>query len=118
MTTLPNMCLGCLTLKPASGHTCPPYLKEGGNSKRFCAICKLNSKLCKMPGSHTRGVIPATFAGHGRVDHEAVGEAAVWTYECVNRGSLGSASLLTSTLTLVNGEDTITVEALWDPGSE
>ena len=36
----------------------------------------------------------------------------------MNRGSLGSASLLTSSLTLVNGNDTITVEALWDPGSE
>ena len=36
----------------------------------------------------------------------------------MNRGSLGSASLLTSSLTLVNEGDTITIEALWDPGSE
>ena len=65
--------------------------------------------------SHPR---PATFVGHGRIDHEEAGQAAVWSYKCVNRGSLGSASLLTSSLTLVNGDDTITVEALWDPGSE
>ena len=37
---------------------------------------------------------------------------------CVNRGSLGSASLLTKSLTLINWGDTITVEALWELGSE
>ena len=42
----------------------------------------------------------------------------MWSYQCINRGSLGSASLLTSPLTLINGDDSITVEALWDPGSE
>mgnify|MGYP007121936997 CR=1 FL=1 len=42
----------------------------------------------------------------------------MWAKRCVNRGSLGSASLLTGSLTLANGNDTITVEALWDPGSK
>ena len=42
----------------------------------------------------------------------------MWAKRCLNRGSLGSASLLTSSLTLANGNDNITVEALWDPGSE
>ena len=37
---------------------------------------------------------------------------------CVNRGSLVSPSLMTITLTLANEGDTITVQALWDPGSE
>ena len=56
--------------------------------------------------------------GHGRIDPEETEQVAVWSYQCINRGSLGSASLLTSTLTLVNGDDSITVEALWDPGCE
>ena len=43
---------------------------------------------------------------------------ALWTQSCVNRGSLGSPSLLTSSLTLINEEDTLTIQALWDPGSE
>ena len=69
---------------------------------------------------HTPSHIPATFLGHasGRALHEEAGQAALWTKSCINRGSLGSASLLTSSLTLVNEGDTITVEALWDPGSE
>ena len=54
----------------------------------------------------------------GQALHEEKGQAALWTQACVNRGSLGSPSLLISSLTLINGEDTITVQALWDPGSE
>ena len=46
--------------------------------------------------------------------HEAAGQAPL----CINRGSLSSASLLTSSLTLTNGGDSITVKVLWDPGSE
>ena len=42
----------------------------------------------------------------------------LWSKACINRGSLGSASLLTSSLTLTNGGYSITVEALCDPGSE
>ena len=56
--------------------------------------------------------------GHGGIDPEETEQVAVWAYQCINRGSLGSASLLTSTVTLVKGDDSITVEALWDPGSE
>ena len=69
---------------------------------------------------HTTSPIPATFLGHvsGLALHEEEGQAALWTQNCVNRGSLGSPSLLTSSLTLINEGDTITVQALWDPGSE
>ena len=56
--------------------------------------------------------------GHGGIDPEETEQVAVWAYQCINRGSLGSASLLTSTVTLVKGDDSITVEALWDPGRE
>ena len=92
--------------------------KEEGRNIYFCPVCKLNTKLCKAPTNHTHSFIPETFVGHGQLDHEEAGQAAVWSYQCINRGSLGSASLLTSSLTLINGDDTITVEALWDPGSE
>ena len=69
--------------------------------------------MCKAPATHSKGPIPETFLGHasGRALHEETGQAAVWVKRCVNRGSLGSASLLTSSLTLVNEGDTITVEA-------
>ena len=120
LTTLPNLCLGCLRLKRGREHKCPDYFKEGGTAKRFCSICRVHEKLCRSPGSHPSESIPETFVGHGGVDPETESEdqAAVWSYQCANRGSLGSASLLTSTLTLVKGEDTITIEALWDTVSE
>ena len=76
-------------------------------------------KLCKAPTNHTQCSIPETFVGHSaQFDHEEAGQAAFWSYQCINRGSLGSASLLTSALTLINGDDSITVEALWDHGSK
>ena len=82
----------------------------------FCSTCKVNRKLCRAPAEHSRTLIP----GHvsGRALHEETGQAAVWAKRCLNRKSLGSASLLTSSLTLANENDNITVEALWDPGSE
>ena len=86
--------------------------------KIFCSTCKLNKKFCRSPASHPSGFIPETFVGHGGVDPEETDQVDVWSYQCINRGSLGSASLLTSTVTLVKGDDSITVEALWDPGSE
>ena len=42
----------------------------------------------------------------------------LWSKACINRGSVGSANLLTSSLTLTNGGYSITVEALCNPGSE
>ena len=119
LTTLPNLCLGCLRLKVAA-HKYPDNLKEGGHLKYFCQVCKLNTKMCWAPTSHTRSSIPETFLGHaaGQALHAEAGQAALWTKTCINRGSLGSASFLTSSLTLTNGGDSITVEALWDPGLE
>ena len=67
-----------------------------------------------LPGTYN----PYMPHASGRALHEDAGQAALWTKTCVNQGSLGSASLLTISLTLGNGGDTITVEALWDPGSE
>ena len=88
--------------------------------KMLCTTCKTNKKLCKAPSLHTPSPIPATFSGHvsGRALHEEEGQAALWTQNCVNRGSLGSPSLLISSLTLISGADTITAQALLDPGSE
>ena len=111
LTALPNICLGCLRIK-SGPHKCPEsFIKFW---KVFCSTCKINAKLCKAPEGHSKSPIPETFVGHvsGRALHEETGQAAVWSKRCVNRGSLGSASLLTSSLTLVNGIDTITVEAL------
>ena len=107
LTTLPNLCLSSLRLKEAA-HKCLDSLKEG-HWKYFCPVCKLNIKICWAPTAHTRSFIPETFVGHaaGRALHEEAGQAALWTETCINRGSLGSASLLTSSLTLINGGDTI-----------
>ena len=82
--------------------------------KYFCTVCKLNTNICWAPTTHTKSFFPETFVGHaaGQALHEEAGQAALWTKTCVNRGSLGLASLLTSSLTLINGGDTITVEAL------
>ena len=77
--------------------------------------------MCKDPAQHTRSAIPATFSGHvsGQPLQEEEEQVALWTQNCVNKGSLGSPSLLTSSITLVSiTGDTITIEALWDPGSE
>ena len=111
LTALPNICLGCLSVKSGT-HKCPElFLKH---YKVSCSTCKINSKLCRAPAEHSRSPIPGTFVGHvsGRALHEETGQAAVLAKRCVNRGSLGSASLLTGSLTLANGNDTITVEAL------
>ena len=101
-------------------HKCPNYYKEGGQGSRyFCPVCKLNTKLCMAPTNHTQSFIPETFVDHAaRLDYEEAGQAATWSHHCINKGSLGSASLLTSSLTLINGDDTIQVKALWDAGSE
>ena len=84
----------------------------------FLLYLQVNTKLCRSPTNHTPGFIPETFVGHGRIDPEETKQVAVWSYQCIKRGSLGSASLLTSILTLVKGDYSITVKALWDPGSE
>ena len=56
--------------------------------------------------------------GEWEGEEEEEEQVALWTQNCVNRGSLGSPSLMTSSLTLVNEGDTITVQALLDLGSE
>ena len=121
IATLPNWCLGCLRFKKNKKHKCPPYMSDGQLvHKPFCTTCKISTKLCKAPSVHAASPIPDTFSGHvsGLPLHEEEGQVALWTQSCVNRGSLGSPSLLTSSLTLINEEDTLTIQALWDPGSE
>ena len=57
--------------------------------------------------------------GHAaQLDDEEAGQALTWSYQCINKGSLGSASLLTGSLSLINGSDKIQVKALWDAGSK
>ena len=52
LTTLPNVCLGCLCTKDGA-HRCPENLKEGGDVKYFCTICRLNNRICRVPATHT-----------------------------------------------------------------
>ena len=53
-----------------------------------------------------------------RLEPQDAGEESTWGYESINRGPLGSSTLLTSTLTLVYQGDSCQVKALWDSGSE
>ena len=118
--TLPNLCLGCLKLKVAGEQRCPEKMKEGCNQSYFCQVCKLNTKICKSPTSSNRSFVPETYVGNsaGQPLHDTAGQAALLTKTCIKIGSLGTASLLTSFLTLTNRGNSITVEALWDPESE
>ena len=120
MQVLPKLCVGCLRIKSDGVHKCPSYFKEGGiASHYFCPQCKYNVKLCKSSTTHTHGHIPETFVGATvRLDHEEREQASTWGFESINKGSLGSSTLLTSTLNLINGQDTIKVNCLWDSGSE
>ena len=68
--------------------------------------------------------MPDTFVG-AVVDlsPEFTLSAATWEEQPLfekseNRGKLGSQTLLTSEITLLNGDDSITVQCLWDSGSE
>ena len=58
-----HVCLGCLRWK-ARGvkHVCPRWFYEDGNAE-FCQNCKVNTKLCDSPASHTPTPIPPTFNG-------------------------------------------------------
>ena len=83
-------------------------------SRYFCPQCKRNIKLCKSPSTHQRGHIPETFVGAAvRLDHEEE-QASTCAFDSVNKGSLGSSTLLT----LLHGQDIIKVNCLWDTGSE
>ena len=104
LQTLPQLCVGCLHIKkPTEVHTCPPQFKEGGAASHyFCAQCKCNTKLCRSPGTHTAGHIPATFVGAAvRIDAEENGKITAWALDSINKGALGSSTLLTSSITLV-----------------
>ena len=52
------------------------------------------------------------------MDTEVDGEIAAWTLDSINKGALGSSTLLTSSITLVKEGETIQVNCLWDSGSE
>ena len=117
---LPKLCVGCLRIKPDGIHKCPPQFKEGGVSSHFfCLQCKCNVKLCKSPTTHNHGYIPETFVGAAvRLDNEEEEQASTWGFDSINKVSLGSSTLLTSGITLINGHDTIQINCLWDSGSE
>ena len=90
--TLPQLCLGSLNIKKFTGvHTCPPHFKEGGAySHYFCGQCKSNIELCRSPTTHT-----ATFLGAAvRMDPEEDEQVAAWALHSINRGSLGSSTVL------------------------
>ena len=101
--TLPKLCSGCLRIK-RENHTCPTQFKEGGAaSQYFCQQCKRNVKVCKSPSKHQRGHIPGTFVGAAvRLNHEEEEQSSTWAFDSVNKGSLGSSTLLTSVITLLH----------------
>ena len=49
LTTLPNLCLGCLKLKRGGEHKCLDNFREGGTVKHFCSTCKVNKKNSAAP---------------------------------------------------------------------
>ena len=91
---------------------------------KFCDSCKANVKFCVNPSQHTAVAVPDTFVG-AVVDlsPEFTLSAATWEEpplfeKSKYRGKLESQTLLTSEITLLNGDDSITVQCLWDSGSE
>ena len=74
-------------------------------------------KLCVNTSLHTAFSVPESFAGAAVSFAEAEYKlnASTWSYEpifedSINKGGPGVTMLLTSGLTLVNGEDSIKVQ--------
>ena len=116
-----NCVLGCLNIKrQPTVHKCASHFKEGFfSSIYFCRQCKYNVKLCRSPTTHNPGSLPETFVGAAvMMDHEEDEQISMWGFDSIIKGSLGSSTLLMSNITLVNGQDTIQVNCLWDSGWE
>ena len=127
---LPDVCLGCLRRKIRNSlHKCPPYLMKASNAEgTFCASCKTNKKLCLSPNLHQAVTVPESFAGAGLMETDytlvassVVANSSPWPQEVLNKGGLGQQTLLTSQITLKNGDDRVfppSTAALCNPSKE
>ena len=52
------------------------------------------------------------------VASSVVANISPWPQQVLNKGGLGQQTLLTSKITLKNGDDSVSVKVLWDSGSE
>ena len=91
----------------------------------FCASCKCHKKLCISPNLHKAVTVPESFAGAGLMEMEftlvansVVANSSPWPQQVLDKGGLGQQTLLTSHITLKNGDDSVSVKVLWDSGSE
>ena len=53
LTTLPNLCLGCLKLKSTGTHKCPNYLSDGQSHMKFFALHARSTKNFVKPQNCT-----------------------------------------------------------------
>ena len=101
-------------------------MMQASNAERsFCASCKCHKKLCISPNLHRAVTVPESFAGAGLMKTEftlvvcsVVANSSPWPQQVLNKGGLGQQTLLTSQITLKNGDDSVSVKVLWDSGSE
>jgi hypothetical protein len=122
----PNVCLGCFRRKRGGGdvvHKSPLYMKDANAEGTFCASCKTNKKLCISRNLHQAVPVPESFAGAGLMDFTLVASSVVansrpWPPQVLNKGGLGQQTLLTSQITIKNGDDSVRVKVFWDSGSE
>ena len=122
---LQDVCLGCLRTKPRGNnppHKCPEIMKK---TTSFCATCRTHVKICSSPNVHTAVSLPESFAGAavGLAGTEYSLNASTWLYKPIfdmgaNKGCLGQTTLLTSWVTLRNGDDSIKIQWVWDSGTE
>ena len=82
-------------------------------------------KSCVQANLHQAVTVPESFAGAGlmEIDFTLVASSVVansspWPQEVLNKGGLGQQTLLTSQITLKNGDDRVSVRVQWDSGSE
>ena len=123
---LPDVCLGCLKRKNKSVHKCSPYLIKAPNAEgTLCASCKCHKMLCTSPNLHQAVTVPESFAAAGLMETDytlvasSVGaSSSPWPLQVLNKGGLGQQTLLTSKITLKNGNESVSVRVLWDSGSE
>ena len=86
---------------------------------------KVHVKLCVNTNLHQVVIVPESFAGVGLMESDytlvassVVANSSPWPQQVLNKGGLGQQTLLTSKITLKNGNESVSVRVLWDSGSE
>ena len=127
---------GCLRKKRGNGppHQCPELFRKL-ITQSFCVKCGVHRKLCTSPTAHASVTKPATFTGFlankpARLTGHGPGGGRRQTTNVPilgpqhtsltpqNKGQIGTATCLTSLITIKRGNDYVTVAALFDSGSE